>query len=85
MLANARMTPALQSHRQRAADGSLQNNQSYYSDALTLFGLGWLEQRYRFNRWGLLSVRWTLRIRSTALALISCLPGFVTCNCRAAE
>lgn len=60
MLANARMTAALQSHRQRATDSSLQNNQNYYSDALTLFGLGWLEQRYRFNRWGLLSVRWTL-------------------------
>jgi endoglucanase len=59
MLANARMTAALQAHRQRAADGSLQNNHSYYSDALTLFGLGWLEQRYRFNRSGLLSVRWT--------------------------
>ncbi|WP_116812740.1 cellulose synthase complex periplasmic endoglucanase BcsZ [Steroidobacter cummioxidans] len=59
MLANARMTAALQTHRQRAADGSLQNNQSYYSDALTLFGLGWLEQRYRFNRSGLLNVRWT--------------------------
>lgn len=59
MLANARMTAALQTHRQRAADGSLQNNRSYYSDALTLFGLGWLEQRYRFNRSGLLNVRWT--------------------------
>jgi endoglucanase len=59
MLANARMTTALQTHRQRAAEGSLQGNQSYYSDALTLFGLGWLEQRYRFNRSGLLSVRWT--------------------------
>lgn len=59
MLANARMTAVLQTHRQRAADGSLQSNQSYYSDALTLFGLGWLEQRYRFNRSGLLSVRWT--------------------------
>ena len=59
MLANARKTAALQTHRQRAAEGSLQNNQSYYSDALTLFGLGWLEQRYRFNRAGLLNVRWT--------------------------
>jgi endoglucanase len=26
---------------------------------LSLFGLGWLEQRYRFNRSGLLGVRWT--------------------------
>lgn len=59
MLANARMTTALQAQRQRAAEGSLQDNLSYYSDALTLFGLGWLEQRYRFNRSGLLSVRWT--------------------------
>ncbi|MBM0108457.1 cellulase [Steroidobacter sp. S1-65] len=59
MLANARKSAALQMHRQRAAEGSLQNNQSGYSDALTLFGLGWLEQRYRFNRMGLLSVRWT--------------------------
>jgi len=59
MLANARLTAALQTHRQRAADGSLQNNQNFYSDTLTLFGLGWLEQRYRFDRSGLLSVRWT--------------------------
>ncbi len=59
MLANARMTATLQAQRLRAAEGSLQNNQSYYSDALTLFGLGWLEQRYRFNRAGLLNVRWT--------------------------
>lgn len=59
MLANARMTAALQAQRSRAAEGSLQNNQSYYSDALSLFGLGWLEQRYRFNRAGLLNVRWT--------------------------
>lgn len=59
MLANARLTATLQTHRQRAADGSLQSNQRYYSDALTLFGLGWLEQRYRFSRSGLLSVRWT--------------------------
>jgi len=59
MLANARMAAALRAHRQRAAEGSLQDNRSYSSDALTLFGLGWLEQRYRFNRAGLLSVRWT--------------------------
>ena len=59
MLANARMTAALQTQRLRAADGSLQDNQNYYSDALALFGLGWLEQRYRFNRAGLLNVRWT--------------------------
>lgn len=59
MLANARMSAALQVHRKRAAEESLQNNQNYYSDVLTLFGLGWLEQRYRFNRAGLLNLRWT--------------------------
>jgi endoglucanase len=59
MLANARMTATLQIQRLRAAEGALQSNQSYYSDALALFGLGWLEQRYRFNRAGLLNVRWT--------------------------
>lgn len=59
MLANARMSATLQSQRLRAAEGALQNNQNYYSDALTLFGLGWLEQRYRFNKAGLLNVRWT--------------------------
>lgn len=59
LLANARMTAPLQVHRKRAAEQSLQNNQNYYSDTLSLFGLGWLEQRYRFNRSGLLNVRWT--------------------------
>ena len=59
MLANAGMAAPLQIHRKRAAEETLRNNQSYYSDALTLFGLGWLERRYRFNRAGLLSVRRT--------------------------
>ena len=59
MLANARMTAPLQTQRKRAADKSLQDNQHYYSDVLTLFGLGWLEQRFRFNRPGLLVVRST--------------------------
>lgn len=59
MLANAHLSAALQTHRRRAADESLQDNQGYYSDVLSLFGLGWLEQRYRFNRAGVLNVRWT--------------------------
>src|SRR5690606_22838188 len=59
MLANARMTTALQIQRLRAAEGSLQDDQNHHNDALALFGLGWLEQRYRFNRAGLLNVRWT--------------------------
>jgi endoglucanase len=59
MLANAHQSSALQIHRKRAADESLQGNQGYYSDVLSLFGLGWLEQRFRFNRAGVLNVRWT--------------------------
>jgi endoglucanase len=59
MLASAHLSAALQIHRKRAADESLQNNQGYYSDVLSLFGLGWLEQRFRFNRAGVLNVRWT--------------------------
>jgi endoglucanase len=58
MLASARLSTALQVHRKRAADESLQGNQGYYSDVLSLFGLGWLEQRFRFNRAGVLNVRW---------------------------
>jgi endoglucanase len=59
MLANAHLSAALQIHRKRVAEESLQGNQGYYSDVLSLFGLGWLEQRFRFNRAGLLNVRWT--------------------------
>lgn len=59
MLANAHLSTALQVHRKRAAEQSLQGNQGYYSDVLSLFGLGWLEQRFRFNRAGVLNVRWT--------------------------
>ncbi len=59
ILANARMSMALQVHRKRAAEHSLQDNQHCDSDLLALFGLGWLEQRYRFNATGVLSVRWT--------------------------
>jgi endo-1,4-beta-D-glucanase Y len=59
MLANAHLSAALQTHRKRAAEESLQGNQGYYSDVLSLFGLGWLEQRFRFNRASLLNVRWT--------------------------
>jgi endoglucanase len=58
MLASARLSAALQVHRKRAAAAML-NEQTCDSDLLTLFGLGWLEQRYRFSRAGLLNVRWT--------------------------
>ena len=58
LLANAKQAAALQAHRLRAANQSLQNDQAYYSDVLSLFGLGWLEQRYEFSTNGQLGVRW---------------------------
>ena len=58
MLANAKQAAALQAHRARVASQSLQNGQAYYSDVLSLFGLGWLEQRYEFSAGGQLGVGW---------------------------
>ena len=50
--------PALQTHRARVEAQSLKTNQAYYSDVLTLFGLGWLDGRYRFEHTGALQVNW---------------------------
>lgn len=58
MLANAKHAAALQAHRSRVAEQYLQNDQAYYSDVLSLFGLGWLERRYQFAANGNLSVPW---------------------------
>jgi endoglucanase len=58
MLANAKQAAALEAHRSRVANESLQNDQAYYSDVLSLFGLGWLERRYEFAANGNLGVRW---------------------------
>ena len=41
-----------------AALAPLDRNDNYYDQVLTLFGLGWLEGRYRFSRDGLLEPRW---------------------------
>ncbi len=49
MLANARQTVALQTHRARVESDSLQSGNAYYSDVLSLFGLGWLEGHYLFG------------------------------------
>jgi endo-1,4-beta-D-glucanase Y len=59
LLAHFKFTAAVQSYRQRADAESLKDNQHYYSDALTLFGLGWVEGRFRFDRHGDLRVRWS--------------------------
>ena len=59
MLRNAKLRDAVQVHRTRVQTESLKSNEAYYSDALSLFGLGWLEDRYRFGSSGLLTVSWT--------------------------
>jgi endo-1,4-beta-D-glucanase Y len=59
LLVHFKLTDAVQSSRKRIDAESLRDNQHYYSDALTLFGLGWLEDRYRFDRHGELRVRWS--------------------------
>ena len=48
---------ALALHRARVEKSMLANGQAYYSDVLSLFGLGWLEGRYRFERDGRLHLQ----------------------------
>lgn len=59
LLVHHRQTDALTHHRSVAAAHVAKNNQSYYNDALSLFGLGWIEQRYRFEANGFLKVPWS--------------------------
>lgn len=59
LLAGAKLDGVVQAYRARAQAESLKNDQHYYSDALTLFGLGWLDRRYAFGRSGVLLVKWT--------------------------
>jgi endoglucanase len=59
LLVRLRYTDVVASYHQRIEAGALKDNQHYYSDALTLFGLGWFEGRYRFDRHGDLRVRWS--------------------------
>ena len=58
MFAGARLESAVKAHRARAESQSLKSNQAYFSDVLSLFGLGWMEERYRFGSAGLLTVGW---------------------------
>ena len=65
LLVHFKFTDAVQAYRQRIEAESLKDNQHYYSDALTLFGLGWLEGRFHFDRHGDLHVPWTGPCRGT--------------------
>jgi endoglucanase len=58
LLAHFRLEEAVQTHRQRVRTQALRDNQHYYGDALTLFGLGWLDGRFRFDRQGNLHPAW---------------------------
>ena len=64
LLAHGRHPAALRAFRTRAAADSLKDNQHYYSDALTLFGVGWMDGRYRFDRLGNLTPQWTTPCRA---------------------
>jgi endo-1,4-beta-D-glucanase Y len=59
LLARAKLGGIVQAYRARVEAESLQSDQHYHSDALTLFGLGWLDRRYAFDRSGVLLVKWT--------------------------
>jgi endoglucanase len=49
-------TATVASYRQQIERAALKNDQHYYSDALTVFALGWLDGRYRFDRGGRLEI-----------------------------
>jgi endo-1,4-beta-D-glucanase Y len=58
LLAHVKQSAALESYRKIVMTRALSDDQHYYSDALTLFGLGWLDGRYRFDRRGHIRVSW---------------------------
>jgi endoglucanase len=64
LLVHFKYADAVESYRKVVEAGALADNQHYYSDVLSLFGLGWLESRYRFDRQGRLQVRWNESCRA---------------------
>jgi endoglucanase len=59
LLSQGHVAAALQTYRTRVESGALQSNQHYFSDALSLFGEGWMQHRYQFERSGDLRPAWT--------------------------
>lgn len=56
----SKLNTALHQQKQRiVALAPLERTDNYYDQVLTLFGMGWLEGRYKFDRDGLLNPRWT--------------------------
>jgi len=64
LLARSHHPGALRASRARAAADSLKDNRHYYSDALTLFGLGWSDGRFKFDARGNLEPQWTTPCRA---------------------
>ena len=64
LLTHFKQTKVVQGYRKRIEAEALRDNQHYYNDALTLFGLGWLEGRLRFDRHGQLHVGWSASCRA---------------------
>ncbi len=58
LLVHFRLDAAVDTTRKRLRAQALRDNQHYYNDALTLFGLGWLDDRFRFDRHGNLRLPW---------------------------
>jgi endo-1,4-beta-D-glucanase Y len=58
MLVHFKFDGAVLQLRKRIEAQALRDNQHYYNDVLTLFGLGWLDGRFRFDRHGNLHLRW---------------------------
>lgn len=64
LLTRLKLSDASRNFRRRVDSQSLQNDQHYYSDALSLFGLGWLDGYYRFSRSGDLLPSWKAPCRA---------------------
>jgi endoglucanase len=58
LLVHFKRDDAVAAYRKRIQKEALRDNQHYYNDALTLFGVGWLDGRYRFDRHGNLRLPW---------------------------
>lgn len=59
LLTHFKMTEAAQRLRRLVEAAALKDDQHYYNDVLSLFALGWIQQRYQFDRQGRLRVPWS--------------------------
>jgi endo-1,4-beta-D-glucanase Y len=53
-----------QRYRARVQTDALRDDQHYYNDVLSLFGLGYVDGRYRFDRSGQLKPQWSVPCRA---------------------